>query len=73
MKSYIISACVILFSTLFCTAQNKDNDVLFTVADEPVLASEFVRVYNKNLNLVQDESQKDVDQYLSLFVNYKLP
>ncbi len=72
MKSYIISACVILFSTLFCTAQNKDNDVLFTVADEPVLASEFVRVYNKNLNLVQDESQKDVDQYLSLFVNYKL-
>lgn len=72
MKSYIISTCVILFSTLFCSAQSKDNDILFTVADTPVLASEFVRVYNKNLNLVQDESQKDVDQYLSLFVNYKL-
>lgn len=72
MKSYIISTCVILFSTLFCSAQSKDTDILFTVADTPVLASEFVRVYNKNLNLVKDESQKDVDQYLSLFVNYKL-
>jgi len=72
MKSYIISACVILFSTLFSTAQSKNSDILFTVGDSPVLASEFIRVYNKNLNLVQDESQKDVDQYLSLFVNYKL-
>jgi peptidyl-prolyl cis-trans isomerase SurA len=53
-------------------AQTKDNDVLFTVNGKPVLASEFVRVYNKNLDLVQDESQKDVDEYLKLFVNYKL-
>jgi len=29
-------------------------------------------VYNKNLNLVQDDSQKDVNSYLELFVNYKL-
>lgn len=72
MKSYIISACVILFSSLFCSAQLNDNDVLFTVVDKPVLVSEFVRVYNKNLDLVKDESQKDIDQYLELFINYKL-
>ena len=35
-------------------------------------ASEFVRVYNKNLDLVKDESQKDIDAYLELFVNYQL-
>ena len=29
-------------------------------------------MYNKNLNLVQDDSQKDVNSYLELFVNYKL-
>ena len=29
-------------------------------------------VYNKNLNLVQDDSQKEVGSYLELFVNYKL-
>ena len=37
-----------------------------------MLADEFVRVYNKNLNLVQDASQKDLDSYLELFINYKL-
>jgi peptidyl-prolyl cis-trans isomerase SurA len=72
MKTYIVSACVVLFFSFFGNAQSSNNDVLFTVNNEPVLVSEFLRVYNKNLNLVQDESQKDVDQYLSLFVNYKL-
>lgn len=52
--------------------QSVDKDVLFTVAKEPVYTAEFLRVYNKNLDLVQDESQKDVDGYLKLFINYKL-
>ena len=54
------------------TAQNSNKAVLFTVEDTPVYASEFTRVYNKNLELVKDESQKDVDSYLELFINYKL-
>jgi len=65
--------------TLFLTCymlnvkgQSVNRDVLFTVDNEPVYASEFLRVYNKNLDLVQDESQKDVDEYLKLFTNYKL-
>ena len=52
--------------------QSAKNDVLFTVADEPVYTSEFLRVYNKNLDLVQDDSQKNIDEYLKLFTNYKL-
>lgn len=52
--------------------QSVKNDVLFTVADEPVYTSEFLRVYNKNLDLVQDDSQKNIDEYLKLFTNYKL-
>ncbi|NNL33257.1 MAG: peptidylprolyl isomerase [Flavobacteriaceae bacterium] len=65
------SACLCLFISLG-HAQIKKDDVLFTVDDEPVLASEFLRVYNKNLDLVKDESQKDIDEYLKLFVNYAL-
>lgn len=53
-------------------AQITDKDVLLTVDGEAVKASEFVRVYSKNLDLVQDEAQKDIDAYLELFVNYKL-
>jgi peptidyl-prolyl cis-trans isomerase SurA len=36
------------------------------------MTSEFLRVYNKNLDLVKDESQKDVDGYLKLFTEYQL-
>ncbi|MCP4803044.1 MAG: peptidylprolyl isomerase [Bacteroidetes bacterium] len=53
-------------------SQISNDDVLFSVGDEPILAQEFIRVYNKNLEIVQDESQKDIDAYLNLFVNYKL-
>ncbi|MFY7739912.1 MAG: peptidylprolyl isomerase [Flavobacterium sp.] len=53
-------------------AQNKSKEVLFTINDKPYYTDEFVRVYNKNLDLVKDESQKDLNQYLDLYVGYKL-
>jgi len=43
-----------------------------TIDGNPVYAKEFKRVYNKNLDLVKDESQKDVENYLDLFIDYKL-
>src|SRR5690606_29572857 len=52
-------------------SQNK-KEVLMTIDSKPVYASEFERVYKKNLDLVQDESQKDIDGYLQLFIDYKL-
>src|SRR5690606_21300168 len=51
-------------------AQKKE--VLFTVDTTPYYTDEFVRVYNKNLDLVKDESQKDIDNYLDLYLAYKL-
>ena len=61
-----------LFFTVLSLFAQKKKDVLLTVGDTPVLASEFKRVYEKNLDLVQDESQKSVDGYLQLFIDYKL-
>lgn len=52
--------------------QNNSKEVLFTVNDKPYYTDEFARVYKKNLDLVKDESQKDLNQYLELFVGYKL-
>ena len=66
---YLSTAC---FSFFLSNAQIAENDILLTILGEPVSANEFIRVYNKNLNLVQDDSQKEVDSYLELFVNYKL-
>ena len=53
-------------------AQNKTKEVLFTINEKPYYTDEFSRVYKKNLDLVKDESQKDLNQYLELFIGYKL-
>ncbi len=63
---------LLVWLTAFANAQVSSTDVLFTVDEDPIKAEEFIRVYNKNLDLVKDESQKDVDGYLNLFVNYQL-
>lgn len=72
MKLKLIWLVPVLLFTLTLSAQLKTDQVLFTIEGDTVLVSEFLRVYNKNLDLVQDESQKDVDAYLKLFTNYKL-
>ncbi len=69
-KSLFISALLISFLGL--SAQNTPKKVLFTIDDTPYYTDEFVRVYQKNLDLVKDESQKDLNQYLDLFIGYKL-
>lgn len=70
MKLYL--SFLLLWLTAFANAQVSKTDVLFTVDDDPIMAEEFIRVYHKNLDLVKDESQKDIDGYLDLFVNYQL-
>lgn len=53
-------------------AQNNTKEVLFTIDDKPYYTDEFSRIYKKNLDLVKDDSQKDLNQYLELFIGYKL-
>lgn len=62
-----------LGSILFTLANaQQSSDVLFTIDESPVYISEFKRVYLKNIDLVKDKSQKNIDEYLNLFINYKL-
>ena len=69
-RSYIY---IVFFSfSLVSFSQFNERDVLFNVNNDPVLAGEFIKVYNKNIDLIKDESQKDVDNYLQLYINYKL-
>ena len=50
-------------------SQLKKNE-LFKVNDSIVSIDEFNRVYNKNIDLINENSQKDFETYLDLFVNY---
>ncbi len=71
MTRNLFTYFTVLLLAATATAQDK-SDILLTIANEPVPASEFTRVYQKNLDLVQDESQKSVAGYLDLFVDYRL-
>ena len=70
MKQLFLSLFVSLQLASF--AQTATKEALFTIDSKPYYTDEFLRVYNKNLDLVKDESQKDLTQYLELFVGYKL-
>lgn len=53
-------------------AQSNVNETLFTINEQPHYTNDFIRVYQKNLDLVKDDSQKDLNNYLDLYVSYKL-
>ena len=62
----------LVVATALSQAQETSKKVLFTINDAPYYTDEFKRVYNKNIDLVKDESQKDLNQYLNLYLGYKL-
>jgi peptidyl-prolyl cis-trans isomerase SurA len=70
MKKYFTLILMLLFVN--SSFSQKKKDILLTVDGKPVYTSEFKRVYKKNLDLVKDESQKDVEAYLDLFIDYKI-
>jgi len=69
-KKVLLGLC--LFVSAISFSQEVKKEVLFTVDGTPYYTDEFVRVYKKNLDLVKDDSQKDLDNYLNLFIGYKL-
>lgn len=64
----------VLIAVLFTTVlfgQEKE-EVLFTIDGDNVYTSEFIRVYQKNKEIVLDKEQKEFDDYLELFIDFKL-
>lgn len=72
LRLNMLFVCFFLGFTITSLAQFQDKNTLLTIDGEPVYVDEFLRVYNKNLEMVQDENQKDKMAYLDLFINYKL-
>lgn len=63
--------CLFFVNYFYLGAQTK-KEMLFTVAEEPVYKGEFMRVFNKNRDIVAEEHKKSVEEYLDLYINYKL-
>lgn len=54
------------------TFGQRGEEVLFTIEGEEVYTSEFMRVYEKNKEIVVEEEGKGFDDYFDLFLDFKL-
>lgn len=66
----ILSFSIILFLSVKLFAQSNDP-ILLTIDNRNVTKGEFERIYKKNSNIETSE-KKSIDEYLDLFINFKL-
>lgn len=62
---------VFLFLGIQSYAQNQDDPVLLTIDNDPVTKSEFEAIFRKN-NRDSIITRADLDEYVELFINFKL-
>jgi len=71
LKTFVLAS--ILMPALCLNAQSKlDNEVLMTIGDEKVTVKDFTDVYYKNNLKTEVIEKKSVDDYLDLFVNFRM-
>lgn len=70
---HFVKVLVVLFCLQVTQAQRLDqNAVLFNIDNTSFTNGDFLDNYNKNKDIVVDESQNDIDHYLNLYINYNL-
>ncbi len=62
---------VLLMSSTLVAQFSLDNKTLMTIGDEKVTVGEFMKVYNKN-NTQTAYENSSIEEYLDLFINFKL-
>ena len=67
----IILLLVFIFNTFYAFSQ-KGTNTLVTINEEQISVADFKRVYEKNLNAIDNEEAKDIEKNLDLFINFKL-
>ncbi len=70
MKKLVKAIPVLLFASSLI-AQPSGDAVLMTINNKPVVKSEFEYIYNKN-NSNNSLDKKTLDEYVDLFINFKL-
>ena len=68
MKKTFLSILLLGASILMFGQQDQ---VLMTINNQPIMASEFLYIYEKN-NQESSLDKKTMDEYLDLFINFKL-
>jgi len=72
LKRILLILPFIFLTSLSLIAQDKNDPVLFMVENTPVHQSEFNYIYTKTNGDNADFSKKSLDEYLDLYVKFKL-
>lgn len=70
MLRILVFIFMVACSTIFVQAQ--DDPILFTIEDTPIHVSEFDYIYSKNSGQGNDYSLESLEEYLDLYVKFKL-
>ena len=68
-KIFLLILCIV--NCALCINLKAQDEVLMTINGEPITKSEFEYIYNKN-NSDNAIDKKTLDEYVELFVNFKL-
>ena len=68
----VLFSTLLVLSALCVNAQGHDPQVLMTVGTRPVSLTEFKSMYYKNLSKDSVKSKKALDNYLTLFTEFRL-
>ncbi|MDP5092116.1 MAG: peptidylprolyl isomerase, partial [Polaribacter sp.] len=69
MKKRLLIALLSVSTIAF---SQKKEKVLMTIGNEKVLVSDFTRVYEKNLDAIDNEEEKEIQKNIELYINYRL-
>jgi len=69
-KKCLLLCTVIIMSNVL--AQSSHKEVLLTINDHKITKPEFQRIYNKNKTNLSTGEVTSVEEYLDLFINFKL-
>ncbi|MEL7221180.1 MAG: peptidylprolyl isomerase [Bacteroidota bacterium] len=72
IKQWMLSLAVFSFTIAGLFAQNDKDRVLFTVEDDPVSVEEFTYIYSKTNGDNANFSEESLQEYLDLYVKFKL-
>ncbi len=70
MKKILLLTILTISTNLLHLFANQADTILLTIDDEKISKAEFLRIYNKNNENVYDS--KTIDEYMDLFINFKL-
>jgi len=70
-KNSLLSIIFLFAFNISLFSQNEE-EILLTIHDREITKEEFLRIYRKNNRNIDAFDQKSIEEYLELFINFKL-